>query len=74
MSPFLNKVLSDWIENHPGGQMTFCMSVKVCRSRKERAIGTALTKKEIYDHFGRTLSGSKWEVLHGWHVIASLVL
>jgi integrase len=28
-----------------------------------------LSRKEAHDHFKRTLSGSKWEVLKGWHVL-----
>jgi integrase len=28
-----------------------------------------LTQKEAHDHFKRTLAGSKWEVLKGWHVL-----
>ena len=26
-----------------------------------------LTKDEAHDHFVRTLAGSKWEVVPGWH-------
>jgi integrase len=28
-----------------------------------------LTRDEAHDHLGRTLRGSKWEVLRGWHVL-----
>src|SRR5262249_42267683 len=28
-----------------------------------------LTKDEANDHFRRTLAGSKWEALRGWHVL-----
>jgi integrase len=28
-----------------------------------------LTKDEVHDHFKRTLGGSKWKVLRGWHVL-----
>jgi integrase len=28
-----------------------------------------LTRDEAHDHFKRTLAGSKWEVLHGFHVL-----
>jgi integrase len=37
--------------------------------RRERLGLTALTKDEAHDHFKRTLVGSKWEVLKGFHVL-----
>jgi integrase len=48
------------------------------KSLKERLAGVKprnlpahgpLTKDEVHDHFKRTLTGSKWEVLRGWHVL-----
>lgn len=36
---------------------------------RERPAMAALTKDEAHDHFKRTLTGSKWEVLHGYHVL-----
>lgn len=36
---------------------------------RERAPQSALTKDEAHDHFRRTIAGSKWEVLKGWHVL-----
>jgi integrase len=32
------------------------------------AIG-ALTRDQSHDHLKRTLAGSKWEVIKGWHVL-----
>jgi integrase len=29
----------------------------------------ALTRNEAHDHFKRTLAGSKWEVLRGFHIL-----
>ena len=69
MSPTLKAVLSDWIDVHSGGQATFCMPEKVCFSRKAREVGSPLTPDELHDHFGRTLKGSRWEVVHGWHTL-----
>jgi integrase len=37
--------------------------------RRERPPRSALTRDEAHDHFQRVLSGSKWEVLRGWHVL-----
>ena len=69
MSPFLRSLLSEWLDNHPGGQMTFCLEADVCRSKKERAVGSIVTKDELHDHFTRTITDSKWQVLHGWHTL-----
>lgn len=38
------------------------------RERPNAAI-TPITKDEAHDHFKRTLAGSKWEVLRGFHVL-----
>jgi integrase len=69
LSPFLVKVLRDWLERHPGGQSLFCHPLQVVRSRKKRLTYTPLTRNEAHDHFHRTLNGSKWAVLRGWHVL-----
>ena len=29
---------------------------------------TPVTRDEAHDHFKRTLKGSKWELLRGWHI------
>ncbi|CAN5911964.1 hypothetical protein BH23PLA1_BH23PLA1_39750 [soil metagenome] len=39
------------------------------RERYERPDSGPLTKKKAHDHFKRTLAGSKWAVLRGWHVL-----
>jgi integrase len=39
------------------------------KARGERPEVGALTKNEAHDHFKRTLAGSKWEVLRGFHVL-----
>jgi integrase len=69
LSPFLVSVLRDWLGRHPGGQSLFCHPLEVVRSRKERTAPTPLTRNEAHDHFHRTLGGSKWAVLRGWHVL-----
>jgi integrase len=38
------------------------------RRRGEQPVAP-LSRKEAHDHFKRTLAGSKWEVLKGWHVL-----
>jgi integrase len=39
------------------------------KARTERPGAGGLTKDEAHDHFKRTLSGSKWEVLRGFHLL-----
>ena len=69
MSPFLRRVLETWMNDHPGGQLTFCLPDEIPRSIKKRTSSTPITPNELHDHFHRTLSGSKWEVVHGWHAL-----
>jgi integrase len=38
------------------------------RSRERQPVGP-LTADEAHDHLKRTLAGSKWEVMRGWHVL-----
>jgi integrase len=68
LSPRLVTILKAWLETHPGGNQTFCLGLDVCRSRKARTKLTPLTDDESHDHFKRTLKGSKWSKLRGWHI------
>ena len=69
MANCLAEILRDWMgEGHPGWQYMFCQTGNVPRSKTRRTGPTALTRNEMVDHFQRTLQGSKWEVLRGWHV------
>ncbi len=68
LADFLIGVLKDWLVVHPGGQYLFCHQLEVARSKKERTEHGALTRNEANDHFKRTLAGSKWDKLRGWHV------
>ena len=69
MSPLLKKLLESWLDDHPGGQYTFCLPNSLPRSTKNRSNPTAMTSNELHDHFRRSLSGAKWEVVHGWHTL-----
>lgn len=69
MSSRLAAVLTEWLERHPGGQTLFGQEAAIVRSRSKRAGATPLTRDEAHDHFKRTLAGSKWKVLRGWHVL-----
>jgi integrase len=39
------------------------------KARSKRPGAGGLTKDEAHDHFKRTLAGSKWEVLRGFHLL-----
>jgi integrase len=69
LTPFLAGVLKDWIAAHPGGQHLFCHELRVFRSKTKRTGYGPLTRDEAGDHFKRTLAGSKWDKLRGWHVL-----
>jgi integrase len=42
--------------------------METVRKRGQAAVGI-LTRNEAHDHFKRTLAGSKWDVLKGFHVL-----
>jgi integrase len=68
MSARLQEVLKSWLAEHPGGDYTFCHGLDVPHSRKDRIAIGALSCDEAHDHFKRTLQGTKWDKLRGWHV------
>ena len=69
LSPFLARVLREWLGQHPGGLYLFCQFPNVQRSKSKGRKPAALTKDEFHDHFQRALRGSKWEVLKGAHAL-----
>lgn len=68
LSSFLVEVLREWFAVHPGGPQLFCHPLEVVRSKKKRTVIEPLTRNEANDHFKRTVEGSKWDKLRGWHV------
>jgi integrase len=56
VNPFLASVMKDWFSVHPGGPHAIC----------QRA-NEPLTVDMATDHFKRTLAGTKWEVIGGFH-------
>lgn len=69
MSATLRAAISDWFEHHPGGQATFCHPYAIRRSRLRRAVAEPLTGGQAHRHFEKTLKGSKWEKIKGWHCL-----
>jgi integrase len=69
ITPKLAEVLREWLLVRPDGPSLFCQAERVARSRTRRDGPTAVTKDEAHDHFKRTVAGSKWETLRGYHVL-----
>lgn len=70
MTSKLKAALERWINCHPGGPYLFGHNERNDRSKKKAApLGVQLTRKEVADHFTRTLRESKWDKLRGWHVL-----
>jgi len=70
LAPHLATVMKEWFDGqHPGGPLAICMPGHLPRSRTHKPAGEPLTRNEAHDHFQRTLAGTKWEVLRGWHVL-----
>lgn len=57
ISPILAGVLAIWFDMHPGGANTFC-----------RDTGEEITWEEATRCLKKSLKGSKWAVVRGWHV------
>jgi integrase len=68
LSPKLVAILREWFDRHPGGSQTFCLSLDVAHSKKNRVAYEPLSIDETHDHFKRTLKDSKWSRLRGWHI------
>src|SRR5699024_6121717 len=68
LSPSLPRVMRDWFAAHPGGAYTICQGPRVGRSQRVRPDHGPVTVDASNDHFRRTLGGTKWAVLRGWHV------
>jgi len=69
LTPLLLEVLKEWLKAHPGGSYLFSQEVKIAHSKTKRTVPTAVTRDEAHDHLRRTLAGSKWHVLKGWHTL-----
>jgi integrase len=67
MTDLLAETMSDWLPDHPGGQHAICQELRTRRGAKGQS-AVPLTRSEAHDHFKRTLKGSKWEKIKGFHV------
>ncbi|MBX6313679.1 MAG: tyrosine-type recombinase/integrase [Isosphaeraceae bacterium] len=69
LTPKLAEVLRDWLAVRPDSPYLFCQAERVTRSKTKREGPTAVTTDEAHDHFKRTVAGSKWAALRGYHVL-----
>ncbi|QVL30780.1 site-specific integrase [Telmatocola sphagniphila] len=69
ISGFLIDAMQAWLAKHPGGAFLFGQSGRLEHGKKSRTSTVPITEDEAHDHFKRTLAGSKWKVLRGWHVL-----
>ena len=67
--PKLEAIMKEWFKIHPGGQFTIVVPANLANSRNKHPVPSPLTPDQAHDHFHRTLNGSKWKVLKGWHVL-----
>ena len=67
MTDLLHDTMSEWFQNHPGGQFTICQGLTTVRGKKRDTLGP-LTPSEARDHFKRTLAECPWEKIKGFHV------
>jgi integrase len=69
LDPHIQEVLTEWLALHPGGPYLFCQPPHILRSKSKRSEPAPITRDQANDHSQRTLAGSKWAVLRGWHVL-----
>lgn len=67
--PKLEAIIQEWLKVHPGGHFMIVASANMANSRNKHSSPTPLTPDQAHDHFHRTLNGSKWRVLKGWHAL-----
>ena len=68
LSKTLRTAIAEWLADHAGGPHTFYQN-RVRGSKKMRRGPQPVTRDEANDHFQRTLHGSKWEKIKGWHCL-----
>jgi integrase len=69
LSGKLKEVLQAWLAVRPENGHLFCQAARVARSKTRREAPMPITKNEAHDHLRRTLAGSQWAVVRGFHVL-----
>jgi len=67
LSQRLFDTMQAWFDRHPGGKYTLTQGVH-CSRTKQRTVPAPLTTNEATDHFKRTLKGTAWDMVRGFHV------
>ncbi len=68
LSPKLIAVIQEWFCEKRRSVFTFPRELNVSRERKARQDEDAVTVDEATYHLSKTLSGSKWKDIRGWHI------
>jgi integrase len=70
LSPLLHEALSEWLARSPISIYTFPADHRVLRVRNDqrRENPESVSPDEASDHLSKTLSGSRWEKIRGWHI------
>ena len=68
LSTVLSEILAAWFSKNSGDKYAFSLG-GITRSRTERKQSQPLTVNQAHDHLNRTLSGTKWTRVRGWHVL-----
>lgn len=69
LNPQLDQIMHDWFAIHPGGPYTVVVPPGMAYSRSKSHDLPPLTENQAHDHFKRTLAGSQWKVVRGFHVL-----
>lgn len=68
LSSFLATVMREWFAAHPGGLYSICPA-PVSTGEETPPDTGPVTVDESNHHFHATLTGSRFEVISGWHVL-----
>lgn len=68
MHPELRTIMLDWFEQHPGGQHTLVLPLRM-RGQKLCSDPQAITPGKATTHFKTALKSSQWKVVRGFHVL-----
>jgi integrase len=68
MTPQLKRVLTKWFAEKEGSAFAFPAEHRVQRTHRPRFEEGCVAPDEASHHLDRTLSGTKWEKIRGWHV------
>ena len=68
LSPLLRPVMAGWLECCPGSRYAFCQNIAAGGSGDGSRQWQPITIDQATDRLKRTLHGTKWEKMRGWHV------